>query len=299
MADTLLGTLADGASYSPSRATRCFLVRLGTQGAWDDALAVSGIPAKGDSHPDNTNLKCMDVTSAPLDASRWHDLAKVVAGYQAQTYAGFGSSGGDPTSEAPSWEVSSAYYDIVAEDYWDGSAWQPNVNTAGDVFDPPQMRRKINDVMAITINYASASYPGGTALAALKGTVNSGSVTVLGRTGGAGTLLMRDVRTRKLIYTPATGSAVTYYQVQYEIEYDPDGHGRTQLSVGYREKNGSTQLAEILYQGKPITRPWKLQSTGVAYSAADQADPTKFNRIAARLFNKSASWSSLSLPATE
>ena len=301
MAVTNLGKAnVGGVSVGGKSATECWVVQIDTSGDWNSALGATGLPRKGSAHATRPWLKCDDVYARPLVENSLY-LALVTAPYSGDN----ADRATAPWDETPTFQVTSIKTPIVAEKYWDptdSGSWKPNANTAGEVFDPPQMVNKINDLLTITKNYKASGTGAfsGPAAAAFKGAVNNNSQAILGRTNAAYKYLIHDITYTKLTYL-SSGDLVYYYQVTFTIEYDPDGIGIEQLNVGYKQLTAG-KLVSIIdpKTNRVLTRPWKLQADGSAYSEAQQSDPASFYMIPRRLFAaRLASFSTLNLPAAE
>lgn len=157
--------------------TRSFLVTVDAAPTYSNAevLAISGLPAIGDAHPQNASAYCMELGPPeavdPASLLVWN----VKAAYRTLTAGQNEPPGGDPWNDA--WTVrydSEGFEEAVAKDYLGVAI----VNSAGDLFDPPIVRNRY--YQHLTIGRKTLSYDPIFA-ADYVGAVNSVAVNILGR----------------------------------------------------------------------------------------------------------------------
>ena len=171
-------------------------------------VTASGIPAKGDSHPEKTSAIVVNRAAKQDDEvlTRWLldiSYSTKITTREDQPYASQRVKGGMRSSSI----AVPAFYD---------SRGYPLVNTAGDLYEG--LTRKVR-TRTVNVTYNSTTIP--TWLFGLSDTINDAAVTILGESYPAGTCLLKDVELPDEPERDPAGSL--YYPVTYTIEINPMG----------------------------------------------------------------------------
>jgi hypothetical protein len=131
-------------------------------------------------------------------------------------------------------------------------------NSAGDPFDPPLMMDDSRRVISVSKNLAA--HP--TWILNYQDTVNSDSFTVRGVTYTAGQGKLQRVS----ISNELSRNGTTYYVVQFEIHLQKNGWLLQPLDAGFRERDYSGDLINIVNPGdnEEPSAPVPLDGAGTA-----------------------------------
>ena len=272
----------------------------------DDALEIAqanGIPVYDSVSPNHEGVFVSDIQARPKsdDGLVW----EVDVSYSPPDAAG-GGSGGDPVSADPVVSFSFMMRQQVLENAYSLGAAIPQgadrgnptvrvVNQPGNIpFDPPAMIEDSVLVILVTLNKGTDTFTPDY-ITQYMNTINALEITVAGVTMPPFTGWIRDIKANPT--TTPTGDA--YWQVQFEILYDPQTWLKKILNTGVFEEGnveGSSsappEYRKILdTDGEPVREPVPLSLTGQRLGRGDPGVYLEFHAL------WEASWAQAGLPS--
>jgi hypothetical protein len=236
----------------------------------DLAANASGIPAIGAAWPNNISgratptVRTKSVGLLAEGQSRLH--WRVTVNYSNERS---GSTANTPDPNVAPWTLAPVYSSdsIVVQKALDRDfSGTPKTveNSVGDAFDPVPVRDQHNTRIVIARN--TTTWNENTA-AQLRGTLNSGAVTIAGVSYPARRCRLIRWSAQQATWTNDSGSAQTYYEQSLEIEATPDGltHDIEILNRGYRARpeGGAEPVRVTDADGNPVPEPVLLDANGL------------------------------------
>ena len=230
----------------------------------DTVSGASGLPAYAELHPAPisdaaycTEIEYKQLSKTPL---AWTVIATYTSGREFNTGGGSGSNT-DATQDGVlvSW-TSEIYQEAIFQDV-SGDAI---VNSAGDyLIDPSPTRDASHLVAKIRANVASVP----AWVLSYQNAVNNASVTIGGLAIASGLAKVQRIEIGEL----QNRNNSTFYPLSFEVHVHENGWRLKPLDAGFRERDGSDDLIQILNEGdnNEPTTPVPLDGSGAALD-----DPT-------------------------
>lgn len=170
---------------------------------------------------------------------------------------------------------------------------EPIVTSAGFPLDPPVMDVRTLMVVTLSKQFENITDIGTIAdidaLMSYMNTVNSAAITIAGIQGDKAMWWMRN-----LTASNEEQDGQTFYNVTFELVFDPNLHYKKILDAGYIDANNKKILAA---DGQPINLPWPLDGAGAPLKG--NAAARKANAVYLAFGVKEAApFAALGLPTT-
>ena len=218
------------------------------------ARLATGIPQRGQSHPNDPYAVVMSIDSEPLSPV----LYNVTVSYSVKSG---GTSGEDSPLDEP-WEISLTWASTNEQVDTDIEG-NPIENVNGEPFDPPLTMDVDDPVLQITRNQPSFDF---TQAWRYRNAINSDSFYG----ANPGEARMAPITAQRIVEGSLTYWRATY-QIRFRLGTDNLGGSekawqRRLLNQGFKEKvdrDGATYIERVLDgQGNPVMEPIKLLETG-------------------------------------
>lgn len=235
-----------------------------------------GLPARGDAHPLFSGMYCDKITLEPdgggqdwtatADYSYSNDVAQ--------------STPADLSTKVPVVRTTFIPYEypILA------------TNSAHEAFDPPVIDQQFNLILDIEKYYSKAGMTP-TIADGLINSVNSGSVTVAGRTIAHGFGLIRAIDLEQ--NTGANSTVYTRAHIQIEISRAESGWTQLIRDQGLNQVISGYLRPCLDGEGNPVVDPVRLNGSGIQLDPATADSGTVY---IARQTKPVVAWTPLSLP---
>lgn len=260
MAVTNEGEDPAGRSARNTKGVRTYSRRwiLTTSNKSDDAYDVgsaSGLPTIGTAHPSDALAWCVSLdvqNSNPWKG--WTVTAEYSSEFELST---------TPTSDPAiiSWNT---------EQFQKPAIWDLNgdaiVNSAGDLFDPPNMMDDSRRIVTIQKNLAAVP----SWILDYQDAVNSDSFSVDGFSIGVGKAKMQSVA----VAPKESRNSISFYPVTFTICLQRDGWKLEPLDCGFRYKSGNQRIVAVSDDATSPSTPVLLNGSGGVL-----ANPTTANAV--------------------
>lgn len=231
--------------------TRVWLVKVDDKTDREGTVATaSGLPAYGEAHP--------SPISAPaycnkIDYSRW-DSKTPLAWKVTATYSSERSHSSNPDNDEVLVSLDS---EIYQEPVYQDTSGNAILNSAGDYFlDPIPTRDSAHIIFKIQANVTSVP----AWVLTYQNAVNNAEITIEGLT-----VPIRTAKIQRLtIGTREKRGVTTFYPLSFDVHVKEQGWRLEPLDAGFRYRDGSSKLRQILNEGDNTepTSPVPLNGSG-------------------------------------
>lgn len=239
--------------------TRGWMVKTDSKADREDTVSsASGLPAYGEAHPAPiaADAYATEITYSMTDRGDTPYSWLVKA-----TYSSERTLNSNPANDEVlvSWTS-----EIYEEPVFTDTSGNGILNSAGDYFiDPSPTREAVQLIAKIRTNVTSIP----AWVLSYQNAVNNGAITIGGLAIAAGLAKMQRLEIGEREYRNSTA----FYPVSFEIHINKDGWHLKPLDAGFRERDGSGNLIQIINSADEteVTTPVPLNGSGAAL-----ADPT-------------------------
>lgn len=220
-------------------------------------LAATGLPVKGDSHPEKTSAILVepDLEQSEEVLTLWYYTARYSTRLQTREY-------GEYDTQRTKGGMKSAFKMVPA--FYDARGY-PLVNKADDLYEGLTKKRRLRKI-PVTHNFDTIP----NWFFNLSDTINNAAITIHGETYPAGCALLTDIDMPNEPSRDKAGNL--YWPVTYNVEIDPDGYFIILPNKGPHE---------YVFQTRADTSSAWADASKTAYDA--ETDPTLKQKIKRRI----------------